>query len=591
MRLDTKLLALIAGLMTALVAALSLAFFLSLERVNAEQEARAEITAALNEDLRLQMFELQRRYLELPRRLTGGGLEATLEELRARPGAEEVRHEGRKAIVARYSSRAARRDLQQPDKTVVEPIEGGAAVSFGAFAEGEFQDAILELRLPGADPEALQRTFAQLGEAGNGGQAVLAKLATLEEELVDEALAAETARNAILDQVEAIAARDAAVEALTGNTRIFLAVLGVAATLIASLVVWLVCRRAVTRPLLRLVQAAEALAADRETEIPEPARRDEIGILARALGVLRSSAVRRRELEAEQATQRQELERRGRETAEAIAAFEETVAATLEEMSRTAGAFAGAAERLTATADNTSNRAETAADSAERAHGQTDAVAGGTTRLVEAIAALRAQAEDAGTISASAVAASGRAGERISQLTKVSEVIGSFVELIEDIAERTKLLALNATIEAARAGEAGRGFVVVANEVKSLAGQTAEATDRVAAQVQDMRTAMSVSVEAIGEIDGTVGRLGQVTDALNAAIAQQTDTTAEIDDNTRNATQLTRAVAESIAAVKRDAEATRADAAAIAEASETLTGRTQALRGEVDRFLARVRAA
>ena len=80
-----------------------------------------------------------------------------------------------------------------------------------------------------------------------------------------------------------------------------------------------------------------------------------------------------------------------------------------------------------------------------------------------------------------------RPTQDIAGLARVAQRIGDVVKLIQDIAEQTNLLALNATIEAARAGEAGRGFAVVASEVKSLAVQTAKATEEIAREISSVQ--------------------------------------------------------------------------------------------------------
>src|SRR5260370_41134918 len=88
--------------------------------------------------------------------------------------------------------------------------------------------------------------------------------------------------------------------------------------------------------------------------------------------------------------------------------------------------------------------------------------------------------------------------------------ISVVVDLIQVIASQTNLLALNATIEAARAGEAGRGFAVVASEGKSLANQTAKATDEIRSQIASMQQVTTSAVSAIRKIGTIIGEIKDV---------------------------------------------------------------------------------
>jgi methyl-accepting chemotaxis protein len=123
------------------------------------------------------------------------------------------------------------------------------------------------------------------------------------------------------------------------------------------------------------------------------------------------------------------------------------------------------------------------------------------------------------TVAASATSTQvSAARETITSLTRSSAEIKEIIALIDAVAAQTRLLALNATIEAARAGEAGKGFAVVASEVKDLADQTGRATDRVTAQVEQIRQVSEDVAEVMGTVGTTVAEMNGLVDGIAAAV-------------------------------------------------------------------------
>ena len=112
----------------------------------------------------------------------------------------------------------------------------------------------------------------------------------------------------------------------------------------------------------------------------------------------------------------------------------------------------------------------------------------------------------------------GTARDTITSLTRSSGEIAEIIAMIDAIAAQTRLLALNATIESARAGEAGKGFAVVASEVKDLADQTGQATEKVTAQVEEIRQASEDVAAVMSGLGTTVTEMNGLVDGIAAAV-------------------------------------------------------------------------
>src|SRR5262249_49594757 len=167
------------------------------------------------------------------------------------------------------------------------------------------------------------------------------------------------------------------------------------------------------------------------------------------------------------------------------------------------------------------------------------------------------------TIAAKAVDEAESTNAAVKELSEAAGRIGHVVSLITDIAEQTNLLALNATIEAARAGEAGRGFAIVASEVKALAGQTAKATEDIAAQISGMQTATAPAIQRIGRIERTIRDIGAISSTIAAAVTEQGAATQEIARSVETAARRTTETAAEVERVGESTSATRTNAATV----------------------------
>jgi methyl-accepting chemotaxis protein len=283
-----------------------------------------------------------------------------------------------------------------------------------------------------------------------------------------------------------------------------------------------------------------------------------------------------------------EQEARRARVEEAIAWFRQSVEGVLTTVADSVAAMHLTASLLAATSRETTAQTAGAVHTSNDAFGSAQIAATAADELSKSIGEINRQLARASEVVAAAATEAQSTNQEIAALAQAARKIDDVVKLIQSVAGQTNLLALNATIEAARAGAAGKGFSVVASEVKALAVQTAKATDDIAAQIASVQSSTRSAVGAIGSVAGKMQEIRQFTSAIATSVEQQNAATREISGSVAAAAAGTKSVVAVLGRVSDVITNMHDSADTVLAASQAVERAAGSLRGSVDGFLRKV---
>lgn len=344
----------------------------------------------------------------------------------------------------------------------------------------------------------------------------------------------------------------------------------VAAALLTVLLAWLLTRSIVT-PLRKAVEVAETIAAGNLSTTIEDDGKDEPARLLSALSAMQTSLRQTIQHIAGSATQLASA-------AEELSAVTEEASRGLQQQNNEIDQAATAVNEMTAAVEEVARNAV----STSEASGQSNQAAReGRDRVMDTVGAIQTMTQDVQTTAV-----------MIEGLATQGRDIGKVLDVIRAIAEQTNLLALNAAIEAARAGEAGRGFAVVADEVRALAHRTAQSTQEIEKMVAGIQNGTGEAVQSMQQSNQRSQATLEMARAAGVALEQITESISLINERnlviasaSEEQAQVSREVDRNLVNIRDLATQSAAGANQTSAASHELSRLAVDLNGMVARFV------
>lgn len=362
--------------------------------------------------------------------------------------------------------------------------------------------------------------------------------------------------------------------------------------LAGGLVTFLLLRLHFVRPLHDLMATiARVSASSAPAEVPHQERSDEIGELARIVRSLSEVRARLVTREAEADLAQRSRQQRTEELYRIADEFELRLGSLLAEIAGASEILRVALQDSAVRVHQVSRSAETAASSVSGAGADAQASTEAALRLEQVIGQINTEIRRVSVMATAATQEAAGTTALVDRLTDNAAQIRDVVGMIEAIARQTNLLALNATIEAARAGVHGRGFSVVASEVKELAGQTAAATGQIVNRISLVNEALSHAAGAISAIASSVGAVEQTSTEISTMVGSHTELLGSLGETVSRISAVTETAAGAMSEIAIANAQTVAQADMGAASARALDDRIGSLQREALDFVRRLRAA